>query len=95
MVPSEDYPNCEFELTVGGKTYTDWNIATEEVELEQNAEVILKLWNADRYGMASATLEVTYQASATEPTEPETPDQGGDSDGSGNSDNSDNFDGTT
>ena len=92
MVQSEDYPNCEFELTVGGKTYTDWNIATEEVELKQNAEVILKLWNADRYGMASATLEVTYQASATEPTEPETPDQGGDSDGSGDSDNSGNTD---
>lgn len=92
MVPSEDYPNCKFELTVDRKTYTDWNTVTEGVELEQGADVILKLWNADRYGMASATLEVTYQASATEPTEPETPDQGGDSDGSGDSDNSGNTD---
>lgn len=88
MVPSGAYPNCEFELTVGGKTYTDWYIATEEVELKQNAEVILKLWNADRYQEGNATLEVTYkEPETTEPSEPENPGDSG-SDNSGNTDNS-------
>ncbi len=90
MVPSENYANCEFELTVDGKTYTDWNIATDEVELEENAEVTLKLWNTDKYQEASATLEVTYTATetSTEPTEPENPEEGGDnSDGSDESNN--------
>ncbi len=88
MVPSEDYPNCKFELTVGGKTYTDWNTVIEEVELKQNAEVILKLWNADRYQEGNATLEVTYkEPETTEPSEPENPGDSG-SDNSGNTDNS-------
>ncbi len=88
MVPSGAYPNCKFELTVDGKTYTDWNIATEEVELKQNAEVILKLWNADRYQEGNATLEVTYkEPETTEPSEPENPGDSG-SDNSGNTDNS-------
>lgn len=70
LVPSESYENCEFELTVNGKTYTAWNTATEELDLEENAEVTLKLWNTDRYQEASATLNVTYTAAKTEPENP-------------------------
>ena len=97
MVPSEYYPNCKFELTVDGKTYTDWNTVTEGVELEQNAKVILKLWNADRYQEGNATLEVTYkEPETTEPSEPENPGDGGsgNTEGSDNSGNADNSDGT-
>ena len=94
MVPSGAYPNCEFELTVSGKTYTTWNTATEEIELKQDAEVILKLWNADRYQEGNATLQITYKAPET--TEPSEPDNGGsgNTEGSDNSGNTDNSDGT-
>lgn len=85
LVPSESYENCEFELTVNGKTYTAWNTATEEFDLEENAEVTLKLWNTDRYQEASATLNVTYTAAETDP---ENPGESGDnSDGSDKSNN--------
>ena len=78
FTPSTSYDNGKFELIVGGKTYTEWDISTETIELQEEDKVTFRVWNADKYNYVSATLQITYEALETEPeipSEEESPDE--------------------
>ena len=66
---TENKENSKFELTVGGETYTGWDIPTNEEDLQKNDKVIFKLWNMDKYNSVSATLDIAYVEPETEPEE--------------------------
>ncbi|MDE7185323.1 MAG: Ig-like domain-containing protein [Lachnospiraceae bacterium] len=79
FTPSTSYNNGKFELIVGNKTYTEWNTSTESIELAENDRVTFKVWNADKYGFISASLNISYEASETEPETPSTEESSDDS----------------